>query len=36
MQDSGTEYVAFDPEPERTLRKRLRAARLARAAMGDE
>ncbi|MCI62485.1 hypothetical protein A2U01_0083742, partial [Trifolium medium] len=36
MQDSGSDYVAFDPEPEITLRKRLKAARLARAAMGDE
>ncbi|MCI65971.1 hypothetical protein A2U01_0087229, partial [Trifolium medium] len=34
---SGAEdYVAFDPEPERTLRKRLKDARLAKAAMGDE
>ncbi|MCI77312.1 hypothetical protein A2U01_0098582, partial [Trifolium medium] len=33
---SGAKYVAFDPEPERTLRKRLKAVRLARAVMGDE
>ncbi|MCI73547.1 hypothetical protein A2U01_0094811, partial [Trifolium medium] len=32
-QELGTEY---DPDPERTLRKRLRAAKLARVAMGDE
>ncbi|MCI77070.1 hypothetical protein A2U01_0098340, partial [Trifolium medium] len=36
MQDSDTDYVAFDPEPEKTLRNRLKAARLARAVMGDE
>ncbi|MCI71101.1 hypothetical protein A2U01_0092364, partial [Trifolium medium] len=36
MQDSGADYKAFDPVPERTLRKRLKAARLASAAMGDE
>ncbi|MCI80570.1 hypothetical protein A2U01_0101841, partial [Trifolium medium] len=30
------EVVEYDPEPERTLRKRLKAIRLARAAMGDE
>ncbi|MCI91377.1 hypothetical protein A2U01_0112671, partial [Trifolium medium] len=37
MQDSGADdYIAFDPEPERTLRKRLKAARLAKEAMGDE
>ncbi|MCI53441.1 hypothetical protein A2U01_0074688, partial [Trifolium medium] len=36
MQDSGAEDdLAFDPEPERTLRKRLKAAR-RRAAMGDQ
>ncbi|MCI79272.1 hypothetical protein A2U01_0100543, partial [Trifolium medium] len=36
MQDSGAEdYVSFDPEQERTLRRRLKAARL-RAAMGDQ
>ncbi|MCI78700.1 hypothetical protein A2U01_0099971, partial [Trifolium medium] len=35
MQDLGTEdYVAFDPEPERTLRKKLKATR-QKAAMGD-
>ncbi|MCI89099.1 hypothetical protein A2U01_0110387, partial [Trifolium medium] len=28
------DYVAFDPEPERTLRKRLKPAR-QKAAMGD-
>ncbi|MCI91059.1 hypothetical protein A2U01_0112353, partial [Trifolium medium] len=26
--DSGAEYATFDPEPERTLRKRLKAPRL--------
>ncbi|MCI77266.1 hypothetical protein A2U01_0098536, partial [Trifolium medium] len=34
MQESGPEVIEYDPEPERTLRKRLKAARLARAAMG--
>ncbi|MCI61781.1 hypothetical protein A2U01_0083038, partial [Trifolium medium] len=31
-----TEDLEYDPEPERTLRKKLKAARLAKAAMGDE
>ncbi|MCI40918.1 hypothetical protein A2U01_0062151, partial [Trifolium medium] len=31
---SGDE-VPFDPEPERTLRKRLKAAKLTKATMGD-
>ncbi|MCI64888.1 hypothetical protein A2U01_0086146, partial [Trifolium medium] len=33
MLDSGAKYVGFDPEPERTLRKRLKAAKPAKAAM---
>ncbi|MCI73435.1 hypothetical protein A2U01_0094699 [Trifolium medium] len=36
MQDSGAKYVAFDPEPERTFKQRLKAAKRAKAAMGDE
>ncbi|MCI57339.1 hypothetical protein A2U01_0078590, partial [Trifolium medium] len=36
MQEPGTNDIKFDPEPERTLRKRLRAARLAGTSMGDE
>ncbi|MCI49051.1 hypothetical protein A2U01_0070294, partial [Trifolium medium] len=36
MQEPNTEILEYDPEPERTLRKRLRVVRLARTAMGDE
>ncbi|MCI42432.1 hypothetical protein A2U01_0063669, partial [Trifolium medium] len=37
MQDIGSGgELLFDPKPERTLRKRLKAAKLAKAAMEDE
>ncbi|MCI81486.1 hypothetical protein A2U01_0102760, partial [Trifolium medium] len=36
MQDTGSgDEVTFDPEPERMLRKRLKAAKLGKETMGD-